>query len=213
MPVVGSWSGNLSDTDDQIVLMSGGAIVLDFTYKDDWYPSTDGTGPSLSVANEHAHPLFWDDKEGWRPSGETGGTPGSPEDACAAWSWEHFDAEEFADPEIGGIDADPDGDGLTNGLEFALALDPRSPQAEASPDLVEIDGEFYLTLTFEHDRRATFLSSEVSDDLSWWSSSPADLETYIREDLGSDIERVTIRDLTPIDFSSPRRFIRLSVQK
>ncbi|MGI9239814.1 MAG: lamin tail domain-containing protein [Verrucomicrobiales bacterium] len=210
LPVIGSWSGSLSDSDDRIVLRSNGVEILDFTYEDDWYPITDGEGPSLTIVDEGAHPLSWDDEDGWRPSGQSGATPGWPGDPGATWLWEHFDADEFSDPQIGGLGADPDGDGLANRLEFALALDPRKPQPAPAADFIEIGGDFFLSMTIRHDRRATFLQPEVSADLNTWSGSPIDLETYISEDIGGGIDRLTIRDMTPIDFSSPRRFMRIS---
>ena len=92
-------------------------------------------------------------------------------------------------------------------------IDPKTPQAEPTPDLLEIDGDFYLSMTIQHDRRATFLNAEVTSDLSSWAGSPTDIEIYINEAIGGEIERLTIRDLTPIDFAHPRRFMRLSAPK
>ncbi len=42
------------------------------------------------------------------------------------WQALHFTPEELADPLISGAEADPDADGINNGVESALGLDPRS---------------------------------------------------------------------------------------
>jgi hypothetical protein len=53
--------------------------ILDFTYLDNWYPSTDGAGFALQIINENAPTSSWGVKESWRPSGEINGTPGRGE--------------------------------------------------------------------------------------------------------------------------------------
>ncbi|HUF63030.1 MAG TPA: SUMF1/EgtB/PvdO family nonheme iron enzyme, partial [Verrucomicrobiales bacterium] len=45
------------------------------------------------------------------------------------WLARHFTAEEIDDPAVSGDHADPDGDGLSNLIEFALGLSPHSPDA------------------------------------------------------------------------------------
>ena len=213
LPMIGSWSGSLSNNEEELVLKSGDITVLEFTYKDGWYPSTDGNGASLTVVDSDAHPLFWDDRDGWRPSGPGGGTPGSPPDPCYDWLWEHFDEEDLADPEVGALDADPDQDGLVNSLEFALALDPRQAQAANPPEFVEVDGQFFLALTVRHDRRAVLVGAEVSGDLASWSSAPEDVEIYFSSEFEPGIDRVIYRDLTPIDAATARRFLRIRSSK
>ena len=48
-----------------------------FTYADDWYPATDGTGFSLEVVNVNGALAEWSTKAGWRASGTLGGSPGT----------------------------------------------------------------------------------------------------------------------------------------
>ena len=50
--------------------------IADFTYQDDWYVETDGDGASLVVRDEHDAPRHLQNKSGWRPSFQNGGTPG-----------------------------------------------------------------------------------------------------------------------------------------
>ena len=218
--MIGSYSGSLANGSDRIVLMLDDEIIVqDFTYKDGWYPSTDGEGPSLTVVDESAHPLLWSDDDGWRPSGTVGGTPGRPTEPCSAWLWNYFSEEELIDPEIGGINADPDGDGLTNLMEFALDLNPKQPQrdsADRGADLIEIGGDYFLTITIRRNQIANstlLIRAEVSSDLEDWSDAAAEVETYIVSDLGNGVEQVTFRDLTPIDLDVARRFIRVRVAK
>lgn len=46
------------------------------------------------------------------------------QDFFTGWRQRFFDAEELADPEISGLDADPDGDQVTNAGEYAFGSDP-----------------------------------------------------------------------------------------
>ena len=77
--ILGVYSNdNLANDSDHLVLE--GALrepILDFTYQDNWYPSTDGAGFSLVIRNDAAPPTTWGDKASWRPSGALNGTPGS----------------------------------------------------------------------------------------------------------------------------------------
>lgn len=46
-------------------------------------------------------------------------------DFFTSWRLEYFTAAELADPQISGLDADPDGDQITNAAEYAFGSDPR----------------------------------------------------------------------------------------
>ncbi len=69
---------NLANDSDHIVL-EGRAHepILDFTYKDGWYPTTDGAGFSLVIRNDALPTASWDDAGSWRPSANLSGNPGA----------------------------------------------------------------------------------------------------------------------------------------
>jgi len=52
------------------------AAILRFDYNDNWYPSTDGDGASLVIADPLGRRATWDSSEAWYPSGAAGGSPG-----------------------------------------------------------------------------------------------------------------------------------------
>ena len=54
-----------------------GEEILDFSYDDLWYPSTDLGGRSLTMMDPLAHFDSWRLKESWRPSSVVGGSPGA----------------------------------------------------------------------------------------------------------------------------------------
>lgn len=78
LPIAGQWSGGLSNNSEQITLQVDGITIQQFTYDDEWHPTTDGDGYSLDAVNLSNPDLSaWNQKEGWRPSSQIGGSPGA----------------------------------------------------------------------------------------------------------------------------------------
>lgn len=80
--VAGEYSGNLANEGEQLTLLGPvGEPILDFSYDPNWYPITDGDGFSLVVVDPFAPPSTWGLAQNWRPSGESGGSPGMTDPA------------------------------------------------------------------------------------------------------------------------------------
>jgi hypothetical protein len=77
--IAGQYEGKLDNGGELIRLRDAlDAVIQEFTYKDDWYPITDGDGFSLTIRDPAAADLgLWNIKDGWRPSAAVGGSPGS----------------------------------------------------------------------------------------------------------------------------------------
>jgi hypothetical protein len=54
-----------------------GTRIQSFSYSDTWYPSTDGGGYSLVIADPYGETNLWDQQAGWQPSEILHGTPGT----------------------------------------------------------------------------------------------------------------------------------------
>lgn len=69
-----------------------------------------------------------------------------------------------------GQEADPDGDGVANLLEFALGMQPLRADAELAPTLARVGAEGRVALDFRRDTRATdvLVEIEASPDLTTW---------------------------------------------
>jgi hypothetical protein len=76
IPIAGEWLGRLDNRSEELTLNAAGVIIQQFSYSDEWYPSTDGQGFSLEVVDSNQPLNQWRIKEGWRASASTGGTPG-----------------------------------------------------------------------------------------------------------------------------------------
>ena len=143
---------------------------------------------------------------------------GTPLYNYAAWAELQWPGETL--PEIIGFEADPDGDGLRNGMEQALGLNPKT--ATTSPYLTLLGDA--SSLAFSHPRTKDLasdvtLSYEWSTDLQSWYGSSADV--------GGVIVTFTVDsvDTAPLDYnivsshasiisgSPPEVFIRIRSTK
>lgn len=78
--IIGQYTGSSLDNGGERLdlLDATNSTILDFSYKDGWFSSTDGEGFSLTVIDPTVSDLtIWDDKSGWRPSASVGGSPGT----------------------------------------------------------------------------------------------------------------------------------------
>lgn len=119
---------------------------------------------------------------------------------------------------------DPDLDGLSNFMEFALGTDPRTVTVIGRPaaSLQSVGGTEYATLTFTRATNDTAVRYEikVADSLntnSWQSGSvyhgnsvQQDQTAEVSRQLSGAVEIIVVRDLVPA-LSRSSRFLRLDV--
>jgi hypothetical protein len=90
------WSldGSLDNSGERIEFTDAvGENVLDFEYRDGWYPATDGYGYSLVVRNVAGTPYHaYDQPVTWAISLHVGGSPGAADTAFAQayYGWDNF---------------------------------------------------------------------------------------------------------------------------
>lgn len=138
-------------------------------------------------------------------------------EAMQSWLDEFFTAEQQEDPEIGGLFADLDGDGLPAILEFKLNLNPRDQSDGAGAVqywMADSEGQQYLQISFVQRTDAltplTCLDVEVADDLAHWKSGLEDVVLMSRTPLENGRERLAYR-LAHSRAEKPKQFFRLSV--
>ncbi|WP_269539155.1 Ig-like domain-containing protein [Cerasicoccus fimbriatus] len=138
------------------------------------------------------------------------------------WQGEHFTEQELGDPAISSDEADPDSDGLSNLIEYALGHDPKEPSAVSRP-AAAFDGA-HLSFLFKRIPARTDLIYEViaADGLSGpWTviarsvgGAPfldVDGGTESIAETGSEVISVSVVDATPISISPSGRFMRLRI--
>lgn len=119
-----------------------------------------------------------------------------------AWRFANFNPIELANSAISGAAADPDGDQLSNLLEYGFGSPPKTPGV-AVTTVSEIDG--YLAISASKNPAATDLvwSAEVAENPQLWGAAVV---------LENDVDSITARDAI-LKNSAYRRFIRLKVEK
>lgn len=96
--------------------------------------------------------------------------------AYAEWGTLHFGGG-ASDPGIGGVHADPDGDGLGNALEFAFGLDPTSPDSGLPIEIAETNNRLRLTFRFPANLGGVQYHPAASPDLTDWDRNSPLIES------------------------------------
>jgi len=131
--------------------------------------------------------------------------------AYGAWRVSRFVPDELIDSSVSGDGTDPDGDGITNLMEYALDLDPKVASVAGMPTMASTNG--YLTLIYRKNKQATDITYLVEatgalNSDSWSTNgltimSTVDSNTYWL---------ITVRDAVPVSIAT-NRFMRLKVIK
>jgi hypothetical protein len=118
---------------------------------------------------------------------------------------DQFTSNDLANLTRGGATADPDQDGIENLLEYALGLNPFSPEPLSSRVTNDLDSDGRPRLTVTKDPQATDVryAVETSPDLATWSLG----DVVILQDTPTIFQ---VRDLLPLG-GAERRFLRLRV--
>ncbi len=133
-----------------------------------------------------------------------------------AWKNLKFSSSDLADPAISGDTADPNLDGISNLLAYALHLEPKNANTGGLPATGEtnVSGNSYLTLNYTRLNWVTEISYlvEVSGDLATWNSGSSYTGPVSSSDNGNGTSSVVIQDLTPMN-AAVKRFIRLKITR
>jgi hypothetical protein len=216
--IAGEYGGHLSNSGELIRLVdSQGSIIRDFTYQDTlpWPVAADGDGPSLVLLDpaanpDHANPASW------TVSAIPGGSPAglAPAQSFATWRALYWNTLDATNNLVSGPAADPDGDGVSNFMEYAFGLDPCRSSLTPRVDVAFQDfaGEPRLVLGIRVSPGAldAVLTWERSNDLRTWTPAGASLDLIRNEPSPDGTARQEFRDSTPVSNDSPC-FFRLRI--
>ena len=99
---------------------------------------------------------------------------GESQPPIEAWRDASFESDSD-NAAIAGNDADPDGDGLSNLVEYALGLDPNAPSTAPAPQIA--GGTLSITYTMNLLATDVTVLAEWSGNLATWDDTGITLET------------------------------------
>jgi len=88
----------------------------------------------------------------------------------ASWQRDKFTPTELLDANISGPNADPDSDGYSNLIEYALGLEPKSASTTNLPQVGIQGSDWAYTYTRPADRTDVTYVVEMSTNLSSWGT-------------------------------------------
>lgn len=205
-PILGEYTGRLSNDGERIIISTSSGPVIDFTYNDSapWAKSADGDGPSLTLIKPSSNPSH-DSPTSWRLSSTHGGTPGIGDSTTLA-DW--MNGYGISDPY-----ADPDGDGMNNLWEYTVGSNPNknnglsgfylSRHSDSLGDRAAID--LTLNLTAVDEVKTTI---EKSSDLKFWKKANVE---YVGEVFHGN-NKATLKYRSTDTMTGAGEFFRAKVQ-
>ncbi len=170
LPLLGGFQGNLGDQGEMLTLRgASGSMIKEFAYSDlpPWPASADGTGFSLKLRTPDTNPPHANPAS-WRASQDPGGElPGTLVVDFNSWRPRHFDPASPLYSAYSAPDADPDGDGLNNFVEFATGSLP----TQSTPAPLRFRKQDSLLL-LEYDRRPALSGVELQIQTSASPNGP-----------------------------------------
>ena len=168
LPILGSYTGRLANSGERLTLSgSHRRIIQQIRYHDTapWPEAADGEGLSLSLINvlPETDPAL---AESWKASSANPGE-GPSDLVFQGLSYAEWADAAFAVTDAKAFDQDADGDGFVNGIEFALASDPKDSTSVPSITVSDNDEGISLRYTRRGNAEAD-VQVETSIALSNW---------------------------------------------
>jgi len=204
LPIAGSFSGNLSNEGERLVLLNAGlGTIRDFTYGTaaPWPDAASANGSSLNLVSPTSNPDH-SLAASWHFSASPGGTPGAPE-VSGYGLWKTMNG-------FPGDLSDDDRDGIPALLEYAMGGNPNSPSLLPTGEIMSLDvagmTADYLVIAIIRKIGTTevVLTAQTSTAISAWDDNPVLLTTTPN---GDGTETLRFRSATPFS-ENPRQFIR-----
>lgn len=189
--VIGTYSpGKLSNGGERVRLEPAlGEVIAEVTYDDQspWPETADGAGFPLVFVDDPGSEFS--SPTSWRASALPGGSAGS-EDTVTFSEWISFHLPAAPAPETAAL-ADPDGDGLSNTIEYAFDLNPGVPDAQKMPGLERADSDTSIIYEKALYKTDLMITPETSTDLQIWSQE-AMVEEILPGAAGIEKTKVTL---------------------
>jgi hypothetical protein len=207
----------LSNDGENITLLAAdGQIIKTFRYSDEqpWPTAPDGNGFTLTLLSPTANPDH-SLAENWTASGRIDGDPAGQTSSIGYdyWVSEHFDSSSPDFEQVSEPGSDPDGDSMSNAMEYAFGTSPvdssEMPQVEVL--IINEGGEDYLAIRFLAQPSVNDLqiSGEVSNDLGLWQPATTMVGVPVTTDDGR--QWLTLRSNQSVEGAVTRQ-IRLRVE-
>lgn len=108
----------------------------------------------------------------------------------ATWADDEFDSAEMNDRAVSGPNADPDKDGMSNLLEYALGTDPLfADAADGRVNLALENGQVQIEFKNDSSKTDVTLVVQKSSDLKTWTEMPSEVLSVKK---GLEKRRVTV---------------------
>ena len=220
LPVAGQFASNteLDNAGEQLVLQAAdGTEIRNFAFDDQppWPRPADGNGFALVLVDPEANPAHGLPAN-WRASYVAGGNPGNGDGSSfASWQLQHFTPGEAADPSVGGILGNADGDLALNMEEFLYGGNPnQADSAEILPFVTveRIENDDYAVVNVRVDTTSAGVNWAITSSIDGTQWSTLNLVELQALDLGNGILLKRFRMSVPLAASnSSTRLFRVEL--
>ena len=205
--IAGEWGGGSLSNGGELVTLTDelGLVVFSFEYDDSepWPVSPDENGTSLTLSDPFSGGLS--NSLSWTVSSTVGGSPGGIETTSPFLSW--LQGRGQIDPL-----AIKEGEVTSNLLTYAFGFDLTNEYGGIKPNLVNIEGQDYISFTFSRRTSDDALDYQIQLSLDGvnWSNGINEILKVEEIDLIDNVKSITYRMKNPVD-SGSKTFFRVFV--